>query len=220
MSSKKKNQTLSAESYQHNKDDRIRFDKHTGNLDAWGKKDECCLWKISKDKDGYGRFALNGKTIKAHRFAYYIFNNKVPRQCLHVEHSRCGNKSCVNPLHLYDGTHRDNMDDLVRDGSLKGEKNPFFGKKHTEETRKKLSEMKKGEKNPLYGKKQSKETIEKKSKKLSKTWKLTSTEGTEHIINSLQQFCKEHNLNCGSVRSAASRGNQYKKKWTITQVNK
>lgn len=33
-----------------------------------------------------------------------------------------------------------------------GEKNSFYGKKHTEETRRKLSELKTGEKNPNFGK--------------------------------------------------------------------
>jgi len=35
---------------------------------------------------------------------------------------------------------------------LKGNKNPFFGKNHSEETKRKLSESKKGKNNPHYGK--------------------------------------------------------------------
>lgn len=45
---------------------------------------------------------------------------------------------------------------------VSGEKNPFYGRKHSEETRKliseKISEMVKGEKNPFYGKHHSEET--------------------------------------------------------------
>lgn len=41
--------------------------------------------------------------------------------------------------------------------SFPGEKNPFYGKKHTQESKKKMSEMKKGkykgDKNPMFGKK-------------------------------------------------------------------
>ena len=52
--------------------------------------------------------------------------------------------------------------------SRKGEDNPFYGKKHTEETRKKISESRKGkyvgENSPLFGKKLSEETKEKISK--------------------------------------------------------
>ena len=43
----------------------------------------------------------------------------------------------------------------------KGENNPMYKKKHTKESRKKMSEAKKGEKHPMYGKKRSKETREK-----------------------------------------------------------
>lgn len=41
---------------------------------------------------------------------------------------------------------------------LIGEKNPFYGKHHTEETKKFLSELNKGEKHPKYGKPVSEET--------------------------------------------------------------
>jgi len=50
-----------------------------------------------------------------------------------------------------------------------GSKNPFYGKKHTEETRKIISEKRpdvSGVKNPMYGKNHSKETIEIIKKKL------------------------------------------------------
>ncbi len=45
--------------------------------------------------------------------------------------------------------------------ALSGDKNPFYGKKHTEETLKKLSEINKGENAPNYGKPCSEETKKK-----------------------------------------------------------
>jgi len=47
--------------------------------------------------------------------------------------------------------------------SLKGENHPFYGKKHSSETRAKLSAGMKGENNPFYGKKHSPETRAKQS---------------------------------------------------------
>ena len=44
-----------------------------------------------------------------------------------------------------------------------GEKNHFYGKKHSEETLKKMSKAQSGEKHPLYGKKHSTETRQKMS---------------------------------------------------------
>lgn len=47
-----------------------------------------------------------------------------------------------------------------------GESNGFYGKNHSEETRKKMSENRKGENHPMYGQKQSQETIEKRREKI------------------------------------------------------
>lgn len=58
-----------------------------------------------------------------------------------------------------------------------GKNNPFYGKKHNEETRRRLSEIASkntGEKNPFYGKKHKQETIERiletKRKKVENGW--------------------------------------------------
>lgn len=45
----------------------------------------------------------------------------------------------------------------------KGKNNPFFGRKHSEETKRKMSLIKRGENHPMFGKKQSEETKNKKS---------------------------------------------------------
>ena len=47
--------------------------------------------------------------------------------------------------------------------SQKGENNPMYGKKHSEESRKKISEALKGENHPMYGKTHSEETKKKMS---------------------------------------------------------
>jgi len=57
--------------------------------------------------------------------------------------------------------HSEKTIELLKD-KLSGENNPFYGKKHTEETKKKIGEKNKehmmGEKNPFYGKKHNDET--------------------------------------------------------------
>ena len=47
--------------------------------------------------------------------------------------------------------------------NMKGEKNPFYGKHHSEETKKKMSEKMRGENSPFYGKHLSEETKKKMS---------------------------------------------------------
>lgn len=74
------------------------------------KTKKCWLWIAGKDLDGYGHFWLNGKTIKAHRLSYCLFNkNSIPKKIC-IMH-KCDNPSCVNPKHLIAGTMKDNMDD-------------------------------------------------------------------------------------------------------------
>lgn len=64
------------------------------------------------------------KTISAHKYAWEYFFGVVP-EGLQVCH-RCNVKHCVNPLHLYLGTSKQNINDAIRDGLRKihGEANP------------------------------------------------------------------------------------------------
>ena len=75
----------------------------------------------SRDGDGYGQVSINDKMVKVHRFVYELTEKIPERMC--VLH-KCDNPSCVNPYHLFIGTHKDNSDDKVKkDRQPKGEKN-------------------------------------------------------------------------------------------------
>ena len=84
----------------------------------WSKVDtsgECWLWKAYKNPQGYGSFKLlNGKAIRAHRFAYEWNGGIIPNG-QHVCH-QCDNPSCVRPNHLFLGTNYDNVCDRVAKG--------------------------------------------------------------------------------------------------------
>jgi len=75
----------------------------------------CWEWIGYKDKEGYGQVSLKRLeqyALKAHRVSYMQHKGKIADDLL-ICH-KCDNPSCVNPDHLFLGTHQDNVDDKVK----------------------------------------------------------------------------------------------------------
>lgn len=75
-------------------------------------KDKCWNWKRCLDGSGYGQLGINGKLIRAHRVSYQLHVGPIPKKMC-VLH-KCDNPKCINPKHLFLGTHNDNMQDKVQ----------------------------------------------------------------------------------------------------------
>lgn len=82
-------------------------------------------WEWTGATNGrYGYFSMGAAGgYKSNRLAYHLHYEKEIGS-LHVLHT-CDNPKCCNPHHLYLGTHRDNMDDMV---DRKRARNQYTGK--------------------------------------------------------------------------------------------
>lgn len=102
--------------------------------------DDCILWKGAVTSSGYGSRTVNGRWWSAHRHAWIEAFGEIPFGQL-VLH-RCDVKTCINPQHLFLGTHKENTQDAIRKGRFK---HPTRGKKMSESYKAKLSALRKAQ---------------------------------------------------------------------------
>ena len=85
--------------------------------DRSGGPDACWPFNGARMHNGYGHLGLGRNAdglIAAHRAAWIATNGAIP-DGLNVLH-RCDNRPCCNPAHLWLGTQRENLLDMVAKG--------------------------------------------------------------------------------------------------------
>jgi len=81
----------------------------------------CWIWTSTttreKNGDRRAQIRVNGKYVYAARVSYEIYRGPIPDGLLALH--QCDNPICVNPDHLFLGTHYDNTMDAIDKGRFK-----------------------------------------------------------------------------------------------------
>lgn len=80
-------------------------------------KTKCVNWTGAMDGHGYGVIRIDGRNRLVTRVWYELLRGAVEGQC--VLH-KCDNPACFNINHLWLGTKKQNSQDMVAKGRLRG----------------------------------------------------------------------------------------------------
>ncbi|KGQ19903.1 Phage protein [Lysobacter dokdonensis DS-58] len=90
--------------------------KLKNRLDEWSipvPESGCWLW-TGCTSGGYGLTSHRNKSVGAHRVSWMVHRGPIPDGAV-VCH-KCDTPGCINPDHLFLGSHRENMLDKIRKG--------------------------------------------------------------------------------------------------------
>ncbi len=72
---------------------------------------DCIEFTGCRDGCGYGRINKEGKLVRLHRAVWEDRHGTIPEK--HEICHTCDNPACINVNHLYAGTHKQNMGDMI-----------------------------------------------------------------------------------------------------------
>lgn len=83
-------------------------------MDKVEKVNGCWLFRGCLNSWGYGQVRIQGRTLGAHKVMFELENGKIPKgkQANHT----CHVCNCINPQHIYVGTQKENVRDMIEAG--------------------------------------------------------------------------------------------------------
>lgn len=86
-------------------------------------ENQCWIWKKAKTNFGYGNIGAfrKGKksfNIRTHRLSWLLYNGEIDNN-LFILH-KCDQRDCCNPNHLFLGTQKENVKDMILKGRGSG----------------------------------------------------------------------------------------------------
>lgn len=83
----------------------VEITRFLAKIDKTSNENGCWVWTGAL-AHGYGRFRFDNRTVQATRFSWFIHKKVQPTY--ELDHL-CENPPCVNPDHLQDVTHKENI---------------------------------------------------------------------------------------------------------------
>ena len=84
----------------------------------------CWAWTGTRSTSGYGQVSNKGKVYIASRVAWLLATGNWPKP---FACHKCDNPMCVRFSHLFEGTHKKNMEDMAQKGRCRGVPPRMFG---------------------------------------------------------------------------------------------